>query len=96
MIESFADKTTEDIFNGVDTKQARKIPSKLHEKVQTQLDSINSAKVVKDLKIPAGNNLRPMKGERSEEWHIDVNDQYRIYFKFINGNAHDVRVGDDH
>lgn len=93
MIKSFADQTTEDIYNGANTKMARKIDTRLWRVVWRKLDMVNAAISLNDLKSP-GNQLE----KRVEDpgfWSIRVNDQYRILFRFDDGNATDVRCAAD-
>lgn len=83
MILSFADQGTTDIFNGVNSKSARK---KLHpilwEKAQTKLDMLNRAYQLDDLKIPPSNKLEKLQGDLFGKYSIRINDQYRIIFKW--------------
>jgi proteic killer suppression protein len=96
MIVSFHDQTTEDIYNGEDTKAARKIPKDIWPVARRKLDMINAANDVNDLKSPPGNRLEKLKGNLAGKYSIRVNDQYRIVFEFANGNASDVWLTDYH
>ncbi len=95
MIESFADQTTEDIYNGANTKTARKIDRRVWQVVVRKLDILNAAISLNDLKSP-GNQLEKLKDDLAGYWSIRVNDQYRIIFRFHDGNAMDVRCQDIH
>lgn len=95
MIKSFADQTTEDIYNGANTKAARKIDSRVWPVVFRKLDILNAATSLNDLKSP-GSQLEKLKGKLAGYWSIRVNDQYRIVFRFEGGNATDVRCQDIH
>ncbi|MEI6243342.1 MAG: type II toxin-antitoxin system RelE/ParE family toxin [Chlamydiota bacterium] len=83
MIISFADQETTDIFNGVNSKSARK---KLHpilwEKAQTKLDMLKTAYRLDDLKIPPNNKLEKLQRDLAGKHSIRINDQYRIIFKW--------------
>lgn len=96
MIINFADKTTEDIYNGVDSKPARKIPMVIWSIAQRKLDMIDAAAEIKDLKIPPANRLEKLKGSFDGYFSIRINDQYRIIFKWINSAAENVKITDYH
>lgn len=96
MIINFADKTTEDIYNGVDSKPARKIPMVIWGIAQRKLDMIDAAAEIKDLKIPPANRLEKLKGSLEGYFSIRINDQYRIIFKWINSAAENVKITDYH
>lgn len=96
MIISFKDKGTEDIFDGEDTKRARtKLPSQLHEKAGKTLDRLNSAVSLESLSLP-GLRLEKLKGDRTGQHSIRINDQYRIYFRWTKAGAEDVEIVDYH
>lgn len=94
MIVSFGDKTTEDIFNGHDTKAARRIAQSLWPRIQTKLDLLNASTVLADLKVPPSNRLEKLRSEWTGFYSLRVNDQYRVVFRFTNGAAFDVRCID--
>jgi proteic killer suppression protein len=96
MIRSFGNKTAEDIFNGSNTKDARKLPNMLWNSTARKLDQINAAINLNDLRVPPGNRLEALKGDLTGYHSIRINDQYRITFKWINGDAHEVKVEDYH
>lgn len=96
MIRTIADDATRDIWNGVNTKMARRIPKDLWPTVRRKLDQIDSVTTLEALKVPPGNRLHALSGDRSG-WHaIRVNDQYRIVFRFEGTDALDVRCTDYH
>ena len=93
MIKSFRDKETQRLFMGrkskaVSGQAARRAMLKL-----TQLDKVES---VEELKVPPGNRLHKLGGDREGQWAISVNDQYRICFRFEDGDAYDVEATDYH
>lgn len=97
MIESFADIPTEDIFNGVNSVGARRLlPRELWKIAFRKLDQIDSAVELNDLKVPPGNRLELLKGDRAGKYSIRINDQYRICFAFGSGNAYNVEIVDYH
>ncbi len=97
MIESFADKATEDIFNGANSAAARKLPPKELWKIAfRKLDQIDSATTLDDLRIPPGNRLEALKAERSGQHSIRINDRYRICFTWTQGGASRVEIVDYH
>ena len=96
MIVSFADHTTEDIYHGEDTKAARRISRDLRERIQMKLDVLNAAANLRDLQVPPSNRLEKLRGDLSGFYSVRVNQQYRLIFRFENGNCHDVRCTDYH
>jgi len=96
VISSFGDATTADIYHGSDTKAARRIRRELWDRVQRKLDLLNACTSVEDLRIPPANRLEKLKGNLAGFYSIRVNRQYRIVFKFANGNCEEVRCTDYH
>lgn len=96
MIQSFADATSVDLFRERNTRAARKIPRDIWRSVQRKLALLDAAGRVDDLAIPAGNRLELLRGDQAGRHSIRVNDQYRITFRWENGNAREVRVEDYH
>ena len=97
MIFSFKTRETEDIFDGIDSKRARKVcPKNLWSIAQRKLDLLNAAVSLGDLKVPLGNNLEALKGDRKGQHSIRVNDQYRICFRWTTQGAEDVEITDYH
>ena len=96
MIRTLADDATRDIWNGVNTKAARRIPRELWSIVRRKLDQIDSVSKLDDLKVPPGNRLHALVGDRAGFYAIRVNDQYRIVFRFDGPDSYDVRCTDYH
>jgi proteic killer suppression protein len=96
MIFSFLDQTTLDIYNGENTKASRKVPVSVGNAAGRKLDMLNAAKDLGDIRIPPGNHLEIMKGTLGGFYSIRVNDQYRIIFRWREGNARDVKIMDYH
>jgi toxin HigB-1 len=97
MITSFADEGTADIFDGLDSKKARKTcPQELWRIACRKLDMINTAAHVADLRIPPNNKLHALKGDRAGQHAIYINDQYRVCFKWTEAGAEHVQIVDYH
>lgn len=97
MIQSFKNKTTEDIFNGVNSKAARKIcPQKLWRIAFRKLDQMDSVEALGDLRIPPGNRLEALSKDRKGQHSIRINDQYRICFLWTDIGPIDVELTDYH
>ena len=96
MIKSFGDKSTESIFNGLSTKDTRKLPSSLLKVIHRKLDMLNAAAGLIDLRVPPGNRLEALKGGWQGYFSIRVNDQFRVVFRWNEGASEDVRVLDYH
>lgn len=96
MIQSFGDKTSEDIWNGENTTAARKIPQRLWDAAARKLDMINAAVNLEALKVPPGNRLEKLRGSLHGYYSMRVNDQYRITFRWNNGIANNIRIADYH
>ena len=96
-IESFKDKLTERINDGEVTKQTRKLlPAELHQKAQIKLAVLGAATSLNDLLELRGNRFEALKGDRSGQFSIRINDQYRICFEWHSNNAYEVEITDYH
>jgi proteic killer suppression protein len=93
---ALADDSTRDIWNGVNSKAARRIPRALWPIVQRKLDQLDAVTKLEDLKVPPGNRLHALVDDRAGYHTIRVNDQYRIIFRFAGHDAHDARCTDYH
>ena len=97
MIKSFKDDGTEAIFNGRDSKKARKAcPVRLWRVASRKLDQLDSAEQVEDLRVPPGNRLELLSGNRRGQFSIRINEQYRICFTWSDGSPGDVEIVDYH
>ncbi len=97
MIESFYDQASEDLFNGVPSKAARKCcPEKLWNIVTRKLDQLDSVQSLEELKIPPGNRLEALVENRKGQYSIRINAQYRICFVWGDSGPSDVEVTDYH
>jgi proteic killer suppression protein len=78
MIRSFKDSGIEDLFHGRDSKAARKsLPRALRRQASNKLDALDSAAILDDVRIPPGNRLEMLKGDRKGQRSIRINEQYR-------------------
>jgi proteic killer suppression protein len=93
MIKSFRDKETEQLFLRHFSK--RFSPS-LHRNAWRKLALIDVAEQLDDLRIPPGNRLEKLSGDRTGQYSIRINDQWRICFQWRNGNAFEVEIADYH
>ena len=96
MIISFGDKASAALYHGERGKAIRRFPSTIRRAVCRKLDVLNGATVLEDLRSPPGNRLEALRGDLVGFHSIRVNDQWRIVFRWVNGDAHDVRVTDYH
>lgn len=97
MIRSFADKGTEDVFDGVSSKEARSVcPSELWAVARRKLTQVNRVIELAELAVPPGNRLERLKGDRASQYSIRINDQYRICFLWKEGYADEVEITDYH
>jgi len=97
MIVSFKDRGTEDIFDGEDSKDARKVcPINLWSVARRKLDQLNAAISLNDLRVPPANRLEALQGERAGQHSIRINDQYRICFVWLEQGADSVEIVDYH
>jgi proteic killer suppression protein len=93
MIRSFADKETTRVWNG---EHSRKLATDMQQTARRKLRALNRAKVIGDLAAARGNRLEQLKGDRKGTYSLRINDQWRITFHWIEGDAHDVRIEDYH
>jgi toxin HigB-1 len=97
MIVSFKDEGAEDVFDGRDTKKARKAcPSDLVKVVRRKLDQVNQAARLDDLRVPPNNRLEKLKGDREGQHSIKANDQWRVCFRWTDAGAEEVEIVDYH
>ncbi len=96
MIHSFANRTAEDIYHGVNSRYARKLPPALHGKARRLLDQINSAPSLDFLRVPPGNRLEKLSGDYKEFWSVRINNQWRVVFMWQGEDALEVAIVDYH
>ncbi len=93
MIKSFGDKDTEKVF---ERQRFRRFPSGLHRGALRKLLILDAAEELGDLRVPPGNRLEKLSGDRAGEYSIRINDQWRICFRWRTGDAYDVEIVDYH
>ena len=93
MIRSFADKETESLFT---TGRSRRLPQSILRRAMTRLYQLHFAKRIEDLREPPSNRLETLKGDRGGQWSIRINDQWRVCFRFEDGDAFNVEIADYH
>lgn len=97
MIQSFKNKATEDVFNGKATKAARKIcPKNLWKIAARKLDQLDSVLSLEELRVPPGNRLEALSGNRRGQYSVRINDQYRICFKWSETGPVEAEITDYH
>jgi proteic killer suppression protein len=96
VIRGFADQATEDLFHGVRSSKARRIPRDIVGIVERKLDMLHAAARLNDLRVPPGNRLEALRGDYAGHHSIRVNDQWRIVFRWVDGGAEDVSLVDYH
>lgn len=93
MIDSFADEETEKIFRG---QRSRKLPSTIQQTARRKLLYLDDAEDLPDLRVPPGNRLEQLHGNRAGQYSIRINDQWRICFHWEAGKARQVEIVDYH
>ena len=93
MIRSFKTEETEKIFNGL---RSLKLPQEIQRTAYRKLRMLHQAHVLKDLAVFPANRLEKLKGDRSEQYSIRINDQWRICFFWSDGDADQVEIVDYH
>lgn len=93
MIRNFADREAEKIWAGT---PSRRLPAGIQGVARRKLRMVNNAATLEDLRIPPANRLEALKGDRRGFHSIRINDQWRICFRWKDGDAHDVEIVDYH
>ncbi len=93
MIKSFADTETEKVF---DREFSRKLPPDIQRNARRKLELLNVSKVLNDMRIPPGNRLEKLVGDRDGQHSIRINQRWRICFVWRKGDAHNVEIADYH
>ncbi len=78
------------------TERTRRLPAILRRAALKKLQMLNAAEALSDMAVPPGNRLERLKGGRDGQHSIRINDQYRICFRWLDGNAYDVEIADYH
>lgn len=93
MIKSFRNRETEAVFNG---KCPKGFPSVLFKMARRKLEAIHAAIDLNDLRSPPGNRLEALSGDRKGQYSVRINDQWRVCFDWIDGQAERVEIVDYH
>lgn len=93
MIQDFANKETEQLWT---TGKSRRLPPAIIQRALMRLMQIHAAAAVDDLRLPPSNQLETLQGARAGQWSIRINAQWRICFRFENGNAAEIEIVDYH
>ncbi len=93
MIKSWGNDSTKEIWDG---SFVRTLPHDIQRTAKRKLVHIHAANVIEDLRIPPGNRLEKLSGDRIGQWSIRINKQWRICFKWEDGNAFEVEIEDYH
>lgn len=93
MIKSFADKRTQELYS---KGKSKKFSAEVAPRAARKLEYVDLAVQLEDLKVPPGNRLHPLSGNRQGQHAISINDQWRICFRFEGGDAYEVEVCDYH
>lgn len=93
MIQSFADSEAEQFYT---TGRSRRLPTEIRARAAMRLTQLNAATQIDDLKSPPSNRLEALKGDRKGQWSIRIDEQWRVCFRFLKGDAFDVETVDYH
>jgi proteic killer suppression protein len=93
VIRSFADPESERIWNG---QRSRHLPAAIQRVARRKLRMLNAAASLEDLRVPPANRLEVLVGDRRGQYSIRINDQWRVCFRWRDGDAHDVEIVDYH
>jgi proteic killer suppression protein len=93
MIRNFRSRETEKIWNGV---RSKRLPQDIQQMARRKLRMLNNARSLNDLRVPPANRLEALKGSRSGQHSIRINDQWRICFVWMDGDAVNVEIVDYH
>lgn len=93
MIKTFADKQTEKVWN---REFSKKLPTDIQKAARRKLIMVHAASVLSDLKIPPNSQLEKLSKERKGQHSIRINDQWRVCFRFEQGDAYEVEIVDYH
>jgi len=91
MIKTFADRRTQALY---ETGRATRFPPDVAKRAARKLEYVDLATRIDDLRVPPGNRLHALEGDRQGQYSISINDQWRICLRFADGDAYDVEVCD--
>ena len=93
VIQTFAERETERFST---TGKSRRMPTEIRRRAAMRLLQLNAATRIEDLRLPPSNRLEQLRGDRAGQWSMRINDQWRVCFRFKNGDAFDVEIADYH
>ena len=93
MIQTFASPETERFFA---TGKSRRLPPEIHKRAAMRLMQLDGAARIEDLRLPPSNRLETLAYDRAGQWSMRINEQWRVCFRFKNGDAYDVEIVDYH
>jgi proteic killer suppression protein len=93
VIKTFADRQTQELFV---TGRSKRLPPEITRRARRKLEYTDLAVDLRDLRNPPGNRLRKLGGDRTGQHAIAVNDQWRVCFRFVDGDAYDVEITNYH
>lgn len=96
MIETFGNVLAEDLFDDKRTKATRAFPADLRRTARRKLLYLHEATDLRDIRVPPGNRLEALKGDRKGFHSIRINDRWRVVFRWSGGNAYEVEIVDYH
>jgi len=93
VIKTFADKATAALFSG---RRVRSLPPNIHRRAYAKLQVLYAADTLDFVRVPPSNRLEQLRGDRERQWSIRMNDQWRICFRWEDGDAFDVEIANYH
>jgi len=93
VIKTFADRHTQQVYA---TGRSRRLPPAIRRRARRKLEYVDLATCIDDLRVPPGNRLHKLGGDRRGQFAIAINDQWRICFRFEDGDAYEVEIADYH
>jgi len=93
VIRTFADRSTQELYA---IGRSKRLPPDIVRRAIRKLEYIDHAATLDDLRVPPGNRLHELEGDRKGQYSISINDQWRICFRFVDGDAYDVEITDYH
>ena len=93
MIKTFADRHTQELYA---TGKSKRFPADIAKRAARKLEYVDLAIRLDDLRVPSGNRLHALEGNRQGQYSVSINDQWRICFRFVDGDAYDVEICDYH
>jgi proteic killer suppression protein len=93
MIQNFSNLETQQLFT---TGKSRRFPPDILKRAIMRLTQLDAATSIEDLRLPFSNKLEMLEGDRKEQWSVRINNQWRLCFKFVNGDALNVEIVDYH